>query len=62
MDQHHGHIVTGDLRIVTNGKLRKLLTKGPKYREPKSLDFSKAKEHIMSGLKTCISEWSEKML
>ena len=31
-----GHIVTGDLNIVRNDKLRDLLRKGPKYREPVS--------------------------
>ena len=29
-----GHTVTGDLNIVRNDKLRDLLRKGPKYREP----------------------------
>ena len=33
-DPHHGHIVTGDLRIVENAKLRKLLSK-VNYREKK---------------------------
>ena len=28
-DPNHGHIVTGDLRIVEDVKLRKLLSKGP---------------------------------
>ena len=28
-----GHVVTGNLRIVENRKLRKLLSKGPSYRE-----------------------------
>ena len=32
-DPNHGHIVTGDIRIVQNNKLRKLLCKGAKYRE-----------------------------
>ena len=31
-----GHIVTGDLSIVENLKLREILSKGPKYREPTS--------------------------
>ena len=30
-DPNHGHIVTGDIRIVQNNKLRKLLCKGPRY-------------------------------
>ena len=39
-DPNHGHIVTGDISIVQNNKLRKLLCKGPKYREPVSINFS----------------------
>ena len=34
-----GHIVTGDLNIVRNVKLRDLLSKGPKYREPVSYSW-----------------------
>ena len=34
VDNHHKHVVTGDLRIITNKKLRNLLSKGPTYREP----------------------------
>jgi len=29
-----GHVITGDLAIVINDKLRNSLSKGPKYREP----------------------------
>ena len=39
-DPNHGHIVPGDIRIVQNNKLRKLLCKGPKYGEPVSVNFS----------------------
>ena len=38
-DAHHGHIVTGNLDIVSDSHLKKLFLKGPKYREPKSLDW-----------------------
>ena len=39
-DTNHGHIVTGDIRIVQDNKLRKLLCTGPKYRKPVSVNFS----------------------
>ena len=39
-DQHHNHIVTGDLRIVENNKLRKIFTYGPKFREPNKIDWN----------------------
>ena len=29
-DPHHKHLIGGDLKIIKNNKLRKLLTKGPK--------------------------------
>ena len=32
-----GHVITGDLSIISNVSLRKMLAKGPKYREPKSI-------------------------
>ena len=32
-DPRHQHIITGDLRIVENGKLPSLLTKGPNFCE-----------------------------
>ena len=31
--ENHGHVLTGDLRIITNSKLRKLVSKGPNFRE-----------------------------
>ena len=43
-DNHHNHIVTGNLNIVENSKLLKLLSKGPKYREPVNIDFQQAKK------------------
>ena len=32
-DHNHGHIVTGDLRIVKDARLRKLLSKGLYFRK-----------------------------
>ena len=59
-DPQHGHIITGDLRIVENGKLRKLLTKGPNYREPKTLNFKIAFVKIKSAINECIEKISVK--
>jgi len=59
-DDHHGHVITGDLRIVKDNKLRKLLSKGPKYREPTTLNFDKSKEVIINGIKECVTKLSAK--
>ena len=54
LDPHHKHINTRDLRIVGNSKLRKLLTKGPNYREPRSTNFNKFFAETTTGLDNCI--------
>jgi len=53
-DPHHGHIITGDLRVVENDRLRKLLTKGPNFREPKTINFQKALKEITQAIDICI--------
>ena len=49
-DPNHGHVVTGEIRIFRNNKLRKLLCKGPKYREPVSANFSNCKNELKIAL------------
>ena len=49
-DPSHGHIVTGNLNIITNDKLRSLLTKGPTYREANKIDWKKAFHCIKRGV------------
>ena len=56
-DPNHGHIITGDIRIVQNKKLKKLLCKGPKYKEPVSINFSKCKTEIKNSLTKFSSDW-----
>ena len=34
-----GHVVTGDLSIIKDIKLRNLISKGPAYREQNSIDW-----------------------
>ena len=55
-DPFHKHIVSGDLPVVTNQKLRKLLSKGPNYREPKTLNYHKCKKSIESSLSSSIDQ------
>ena len=55
---HHGHIITDDLGIVNNTKLRKLLSKGPKHREPVQVDWKEAREQIITGLDQYIDQLS----
>lgn len=59
VDEHHGHIITGDLRIVRNNKLRKLLCKGPKFREKESICWEKVRETVRVGIIDAIKKWTE---
>ena len=59
-DPHHKHIVSGDLRVISNLKLRKLISKGPNYREPKMLNFRKCKQSIESSLTLSIHSLATK--
>ena len=53
VNEHHQHVVTGDLRIIRNQKLRKLISKGPNYREPKTINWKKCRDGIAEGLAEC---------
>ena len=50
VDENHGHVLTGDLRIITNYKLRKVVSKGPSFLESVSINWNKCKRKIEIGL------------
>ena len=52
----HGHIITGNLKIITNNKLRKLVSRGPNFREPRTLNWKHCTEEIKSGIDEFISQ------
>lgn len=54
-DPHHGHILTGDLRVIANQKLRKLVARGPNFREAKTIHWGHCKTEISSGLDAYIA-------
>ena len=49
VDENHGHVLTGDLRIITNSKCRKLVSKCPNFREAISIYWNKYKMEIGLG-------------
>ena len=53
-DPYHKPLITGDLRIIKNKKIRKLLTKCSNYRKPETKNVSKALIKITTALDTCI--------
>ena len=60
IDAHHKHVITGNLEIIQNNRLRLLFTKGPNYRENRGLNWKKASVCIKEGLTELIEIWSAK--
>ena len=59
-DPNHGHIVTGDLKIIGSKKLQNLFKKGPNYREPKFINWTKTEEVMKEDLNVFVEKWSSK--
>ena len=57
ISNHCVHIITWNLDIVNNERLCQLISKGPKYREPKQICFEEAREEIQAG----IDEFTERI-
>ena len=60
VDKDHGHILTGNLSIVENEDLRKLLYKGPNYRQPREINFVEGKEVILKSVDSFIKSVKDK--
>ena len=58
-DPHHNHVITGDLRFVDNVKLRQLLSKGPNYREARTINFKKCKDAIQTAIEDYVNKNSK---
>ena len=52
--------MTGDLSIVQNDKLRDLLRKGPKFREPVSYSWHQNFDIIMDACEAYARQWAKK--
>ena len=60
-DSNHNHVLTGNLEIISNFKLKKLFSKGPGYREPRTLNFDLVKETVKTAGKNFIDFQREKL-
>ena len=44
------HMITGNLKIISNSRIRKIDSKCPKYRFPSYINFDKCREEIASAI------------
>ena len=52
-----GHIVTGDLKIITDSRIWSIICKGHKYRCPLPKDFKSCREEIAEALQEFCNRW-----
>ena len=52
-----GHVVTGDLNCIHDKGLRSLFEKGPKYRLPSRIDFTKCRNIVEEALQSYCKRW-----
>ena len=57
---HMGHVITGDLSIIPNSKLRDLIAKGPKYREPCKVDWDKNLSLLCEVVDQYALQWTKR--
>ena len=55
-----GHVITGDLTIIRDAKLRSLIQKGPNYREQNYINWEINKKLCRNAIKEYKKKWSSK--
>ena len=45
-----GHVITGNLKIISDSRIRLIIAKCPKYRLPAQIDIQKNRENIAASL------------
>ena len=56
----HGHVITGNLNIIANDNLRKLIKKGPKFREQNVINWAKNKKIILEAVEKYAKQWCKR--
>ena len=52
--------MTGNLKIISDSRVRYIVSKGPKYRFPSRIDFKKFREEIASALNDFGNRWCKR--
>ena len=54
-----GHVVTGDLSIIKEVKLRNLISKSPAYREQNSIDWRMNLKNCKAAVSRYAKQWAK---
>ena len=52
-----GHVITGNLNVIPDARVRNIISKGPKYRIPSNIDFAKCRREIAASLNDFGNRW-----
>ena len=50
-------MITGNLTAILDGRVRNIISKGPKYRFPSNIDFPKCRREIPASLNDLSNRW-----
>ena len=56
----HGHVITGDLRVIEDAKLKELIAKGIKYREPNRVNWKATETMFLESINLYAKNWSKR--
>ena len=54
------HIITGNLKIIPDSRIRNIISKGPKYRFPSNIDFNTCREEVAAALNEFGNRWCKR--
>ena len=52
-----GHVIIDNLNVIPDARVRNIISKGPKYRFPSNIDFSKCRREIAASLNDLSNRW-----
>ena len=56
-----GHVITGNLNVmIPDARVRNIISKGPIYRFPSNIDFSKCRREIAASLNDLSNRWCKR--
>ena len=55
-----GHVITGDLKVISNITLRNIISKGPKYREPQAFTWGQNFRLVMDSVEEHARLWAKR--
>ena len=55
-----GHVITGNLKIISDSRISLIIAKGPKYRFPTKINFQKCREKIAVPLNEYWNRWCKR--